>query len=333
MAWYWNEWVYILLWILIGVGILTGAIVVNQTEGFQAQQTDPADLGAFFEPYQVKDVCEIYMYVYPKVVAGELSDGTNQRSEEEARERANTLLKQSIPGTLLNCPISYPTAKSLQDAFEYIQTVPDDFLATVYATLLFCTTRLQQSLLDITKALKKAASSQREGFADVCSKEEAEKKRAEKKQDTCVLPEDIPETEKAQTIVKKLAKLVQIQLTWRSAYLGAIDKSIEDLKKPYAAALLSKQTLDEKLKDKKADAISTEDREKQSEIAETVGIYEAKIIELNYTKYNLNQTIPTLVKACKDLIPKLETLRKNMEAGNYSVPAEGFSDFFQSPLH
>jgi hypothetical protein len=334
MAWYWNEWVYIVLWILIIVGILTGALVISKTEEFQDVQ-DPLDLALFFQPYQPEDVCEIYAYVYPKVVASEMSDGTNRRSDEEARERADKLLKQQIPGTLLKCPIQYPKEKNIDVVFPYLTDLPDSFLATLYATLIFSTTKLQKSLVDLTKALQSAANAKKEGFADICSKEEADAKRAaekEKEKESCVLPDAIPVEERLQKILGKMAIMSKTYLDWRNGFISEINRQLEGLKKPYAEALMKNALLKKKLEDKKPDEISDEDRTQQSEMAETVGAYEGALLDLNFTKSNLTQSIPSLVKACKEIIPKLTALQKNLENGNYSVPAEGFENFFQSPL-
>lgn len=339
MAWYWNEWVYIVLWILILVGILTGAIVATKSEGFQDIQ-DPLDLALFFQPYQPEDVCEIYAFVYPKVVEAESIDGNNRRSEAEARERATKVLQQSIPGELLNCPIKYPTDKSIDTVFPYLTDLPDTFLATIYATLIFCTTKLQKSLYDVTKALQEAANAQKEGFENenqaVCSKEVAEAKRkelAEKEKANCVLPESIPVEQRTQQLLVKMAKLSKSYLDWRNGKIQQVEAQINQIKEPYVKAKAASELLKAKLKEKNPDEISDEDRNEQSNLAEQVGIYEAVLLELNYTKFNLTQTIPALVNSCKEMMPKLVKLQKNLESGNYSVPAEGFDDFFQSPLH
>jgi hypothetical protein len=339
MAWYWNEWVYILLWILIIIGILTGAIVASTSEGFQNIQ-DPLDLALFFQPYQPEDICEIYAFVYPKVVEGEAIDGTNRRSEAEARERATKVLQQAIPGELLKCPIEYPKDKSIDAVFPYMIDLPDTFLATLYATLIFCTTKLQKSLYDVTKALQEAANAQKEGFqnenANICSKEAAEAKRkelAEKEKANCVLPESIPVEQRTQQLLAKMAKLSKGYLDWRNGKIQQVETQINQVKEPYAKAKVASEVLKAKLKEKNPDEISDDDRNEQSNLAEQVSTYEAVLLELNYTKFNLTQTIPALVNSSKEMMPKLVKLQKNLESGNYSVPAEGFENFFQSPLH
>jgi hypothetical protein len=205
---WWNEYIYIAIWVIIILSILLGvSLGGNQEDSFINAPGTEIDLQAFFQPYRLKDVCTLYGPVYDSIVIS-----FKPLEGQEAREAANKEVKKHIPGGPLNCALTLPSSKEPQDIFNFLSGLSDTFLADIYATLLFTVSTLQSTLDQIQDSLTKVPPTPPPGkvfenYEDVCTPQDAEKKRAAKIP-TCLLPEDVsPEA----LITKSKEKLARLQ--------------------------------------------------------------------------------------------------------------------------
>ena len=335
MAWYWNEYVYIGIWILMiffGLGAAVYAIVTEENDDF----VDVGyDVESFLAAYKVKEICDVFAVVYEAEVNAERADGANQRPEAEAREKANANLKAKIPGGPLQCPPAVTTSDDLREQRDAFKALPDTTLITIYATLLYSTVNLQMTYDKIKKSMEEANKAKKEGFEDICTKEEAEAKRKTQ----CKLPEEVTPEEKAkieaqykQEITAKKQSLVSGLNSWMSTYKSQVQKAKDDNTKDYQKALVAREVIRKKNKEKGKD-VSKDDEKAQEQAEETALVLEEIVLRLAYTESYMNLSTDDMIKKCKELMQKITVLKKKLEAGDTTLPADSFLDYFVSPLH
>ena len=176
---WWNEYIYIAIWVIIILSILLGvSLGGKQEDSFINAPGTEIDLQAFFQPYRLKDVCTLYGPVYDSIVIS-----FKPLEGQEAREAANKEVKKHIPGGPLNCALTLPSSKEPQDIFNFLSGLSDTFLADIYATLLFTVSTLQSTLdqNDIAGAVALIAKEGKilhhksYGFANLASQETMKK--------------------------------------------------------------------------------------------------------------------------------------------------------------
>ncbi len=335
MAWYWNEFVYIGIWILIiffGLGTAVYSILTQDDEGFVDASFDVA---TFLNAYKVKDICEIFAKVYEAEVNAERANGTNQRPEAEARERANRNLQGKIPGGPLQCPPNLLASDDLRVQRDAFKALPDTTLISIYATLLYSLVNLQMTYNKIVKTMVEANNAKKEGFEDICTKEEAEEKRKTQ----CKLPEEVSPEERAkieaqykQEITTKKQQLIAALGKWMGEYKTQTKSQREARVKDYQKAIVARELIRQKNKDKGED-ISSEDEKNQEQAEEAATILEETVSYLAYTEAFMNFSMEDMIKKSKELIAKIDVLKKKLEAGDTTLPQESFMDYFVSPLH
>lgn len=335
MAWYWNEFIYIGLWILalfFGLGAAVYAIVTKEEEGFTDASTD---VKSFLDIYKIKEVCEVFQVVYEAEVNAERADGTNQRPEAEARERANKNIASKIPGGPLVCPPKIDESTDLKEQRDAFQKLPMNYLITIYATLLYSIVNLQMTYNKIVKTMVEANKAKAEGFEDICTAEEA----AEKRKTQCKLPEELTPEEKAKIeaqyrteIATKKQQMATALLEWMKPYKNQAKSEKESKAKDLATAISERETIRKKNKDAGED-VSDEDRKKQEQAEEKVTVLEEVVAYYAFTESYMNYSMGDMLTQCKKLISKIDVLKKKLEKGDTTLPQDSFVDFFQSPLH
>ena len=335
MAWYWNEYIYIGLWILMiffGLGAALYSILTQEEEEFVDASFD---VETFLNAYKVKEICDVFAKVYEAEMNAERADGTTQRSEAEARERANKNLQGKIPGGPLQCPPSMPTSDDLREQRDAFKALPETTLITIYATLLYSVVNLQMTYNKIVKTMVEANKAKTEAFEDICSKEEAEEKRKTQ----CKLPEDVTPEEKAkieaqykQEILVKKQSLIAALGKWMGDYKSGIQKQREAGVKEFQKAILEREKIRKENKDKGED-ISDEDERKQEKAEETATILEEAVSYLAFTEGYMSFSIDDMLKKSKELLVMIDVLKKKLEKGDTTLPQESFMDYFVSPLH
>ena len=335
MAWYWNEFIYIGIWILMiffGLGAAVYTILMEDEEGFVDASFDVA---TFLNGYKVKDICEVFAKVYEAEVNAERANGTNQRPEEEARERANKNLLGKIPGGPLQCPPTLLSSEDLREQRDAFKALPPTLLISIYGTLVYTTVNLQMTYNKIVKTMVEANKAKAEAFQDICTKEEAEEKRKSQ----CKLPEEVSPEERAkieaqykQEITTKKQQLIAALGKWMGEYKSQTKSQRESKAKDYAAAVVARELIRKQNKDKGED-VSNEDQQKQERAEETAILLEETVSYLAYTESFMNFSIEDMVKKSKELIQKIEVLKKKLEQGDTTLPQESFMDMFASPLH
>jgi hypothetical protein len=232
MEWWWNEYIYILIWCIIILSILLGvSLGTKQEDSFIDASDSEIDLQAFFQPYRIKDVCAVYGPVYDSIIIS-----FKPLEGQAARDEANKEVKKHVPGGPLNCALTLPSSKEPQDIFNFLSGLSDTFLADIYATLLFTVTTLQSTLDQVKNSLSTVPPTPPPGkvfesYEDICSPQDAEKKRAAKPP-TCVLPEDISPQALITKSKEKLAKLQSALTLYKSKSTAApalLQLSFDDL--------------------------------------------------------------------------------------------------------
>ena len=341
MSWYWNETIYVGLWVFLVVPLFI-ALLVSFTaapakEGFEASQQDPLDLEGFFQKYQVSETCEIFQPVFESVVTAESIQGKTRLSEEEARERAKKTIAAEVPKGPMTCPFEIPKEKDLQKIHTFMKQLDPLFLATSYATLIYSAVNLQISYNKIKSSLQQAAAA-RQGFQDMCTPEEAEKKR-QLQTPSCKLPEEVTPEEKAQIETKQKAEiLVKMEVLnaaiwkWRDDKGVQIKSQVESQTKVVLGLQLEKAKLEQKVKDEGED-VSDELKNQLQKAAEDLEVNRVMLEYVQTYQMYLGMTISDVVVKCKDLITKISKLKKQLEKGDYTPPTEGYENYFLSPLH
>jgi hypothetical protein len=336
MAWYWNEFVYIGIWILMiffGLGAAVYAILTSDDEeGFVDQSFD---VQSFLAPYKIKEVCEVFQPVLEAEINAERANGTSQRPDSEARERATKNLQKIIPGGPLQCPLELSTSDDLREQHDQFQKLPDTLLITIYATLLYSLVNLQMTYNKIVKTMVEANKAKAEAFQDICTPEQAEEKRKTQ----CKLPEELTPEEKQKiedtykiNIVKKKTSMIQALGKWMKDYLSEVISTRNAKAKELQEAIVAREVIRKKNKDAGED-ISDEDQRKQETAEEQATILEEIVARLNYTEAFMKYSIDDMIKQSKSLIGKIDVLKKKLEAGDTTLPQESFMDYFVSPLH
>lgn len=203
----WNEYIYIGIWFIIILSILLGvSLGGKQEDSFIDASSNDIDLQAFFQPYRIKDVCTLYGPVYDSILIS-----FKPLEGQAARDEADKEVKKHVPGGPLNCELTLPSSKEPQDIFNFLSGLSDTFLADIYATLLFTVATLQLTLDKVQDSLTNIPPTPPPGkvfenYEDVCTPQDAEKKRAAKVP-TCLLPEDVSPQALMTKSKEKLARL------------------------------------------------------------------------------------------------------------------------------
>ena len=318
--------------IFFGLGAAVYSILTQEDEEFVDASFD---IATFLNGYKVKEICEVFAKVYEAEVNAERADGTNQRPEVEARERANKNLQGKIPGGPLQCPPNLLTSDDLREQRDAFKALPDMTLVSIYATLLYSIVNLQMTYNKIVKTMQEANKAKKEGFEDICTKEEAEEKRKTQ----CKLPEEVSPEERTkieaqykQEITMKKQQLIAALGKWMGEYKTQTKSQREARVKDYQKAIVARELIRQKNKDKGKD-ISSEDEKNQEQAEEAALVLEETVSYLAYTESYMNLSMDDMVIKSKDLLQKIDVLKKKIEAGDTTLPQESFLDYFVSPLH
>lgn len=335
MAWYWNEFVYVALWILViffGLGLAIYNIVMAEDEGFEDISFD---IASFLNGYKVKEICQVFDKVYQAEVNAERANGTSQRPLAEARERANKNLSQKIPGGPLQCPPILLESDDLRKQRDAFKALPATTLITIYGTLLYTIVNLQMTYNKITDTMIQANKARVETFQDICTKEEADQKRKAQ----CKLPEEVTPEEKAKIeadykkeITTKKQELMNALTTWKSETLSQTKSERETKANEYQAAIVTRDRISKQNKDK-GDDINQQDTQSQENAEESVLMLRERVSYLAYTESFMMLSTDEMIGKSKELIKKIDVLQKKLEAGDTTLPTESFMDMFASPLH
>jgi len=237
MEWWWNEYIYIGIWFVIILSFVLGISLAPNKDTFTDLNGNDIDLQAFFQPYHIKEVCTLYGPVYDSIVLS-----YKPLEGQAARDEANKEVKKHVPGGPLNCSLVIPSSKEPQDIFNFLSGLSDTFLTDIYATLLFTVATLQSTLDQVQDSLTNVPPTPPPGkvfenYEDVCTPQDAEKKRAARVP-TCLLPEDVSPAALMTKSKEKIARLNSALATYKT-------KSIE----PAALLKLSFDDLLQKGKD------------------------------------------------------------------------------------
>jgi hypothetical protein len=335
MVWYWNEFVYIGIWVLLiffGLGAAVYAALSNKEEDFVDQSTD---IKSFLDFYKIDDVCKVFQVVYEAEVNAERADGKSQRPESEARERANKNLSQKIAGGPLSCPPSFPNSEDLKENRDAFMKLPVNYLVSLYATMLYSLVNLQMTYNKIVKTMVEANKARMEAFVDICTPEQAEEKRKQE----CKLPEDVTPEEKAaleqkykEEIIKKKQEMASALLSWMQSYLQEVKRNRDAKAQDLQKALVQRELIRKKNKDAGED-VSDEDRKTQEQAEEAYTVLEEIVATLNYTEAFMAYPIDKMIEQSNKLIEKIDVLKKKLEKGDTTLPQESFMNYFHSPLH
>lgn len=299
---WWNEYIYIAIWFVIVLCILLGVSLSPSKDTFtDVTKTDDIDLQAFFQPYSINEVCTLFQPVYESVV-----HSFTPLEGQAARDEADKEVKKHVPGGKLSCSLVVPSSKDPQDIFNFLSSLPDTYLADVYATLLYSTATLQSNLDQVKSSLSSVPPTPPPGkifesFDDVCSPKDAEKKRATQAP-ACILPEDV--TPEALTVKskEKLATLV-----------NKLHSYTKDGVKPiitHVPEAINKDSSDDEKKE----------HDKQVTAAMVEQVQQRQNLQLSYTD---------LLQKGKDLLKEFQTLKAKLEAGDVTPPqSESFTDLF-----
>jgi hypothetical protein len=209
MAWWWNELVYFGLWFVLILSILLG-VSLSPTKDTFVDTPDAIDLHAFFQPYHTCEVCDLFKPVYDSIVLS-----FNPLEGQAARDEADKEVKKHVPGGSLSCSLALPSSKDPQVIFNFLSSLPNTYLADVYATLLYSTATLQSNLEQIKSSLTTVPPTPSTGAvfesfeATICSPKEADKKR-QAQVPTCILPEDVTPEALNSKSKEKLATLTSV---------------------------------------------------------------------------------------------------------------------------
>jgi hypothetical protein len=234
MEWWWNEYIYIGIWFVIILSFILGiSLSPRKEDSFLDINNDDIDLQALFQPYHIKEVCTLYGPVYDSIVLS-----FKPLEGQAARDEADKEVKKHVPGGHLNCSIALPSSKEPQDIFNFLSGLSDTYLADIYATLLFTVSTLQSTLNQIQDSLTKVPPTPPPGkvfesYEDVCSPQDAAKKRAAQIP-TCLLPEDVSPEALTTKSKEKIARLKSALATYKTKNIEApalVELSFDDLLK------------------------------------------------------------------------------------------------------
>jgi len=229
----WNEYIYIGIWFIIILSFILVISLGGKIEDSFTDINDEIDLQALFQPYRVKDVCTLYGPVYDSIVLS-----FKPLEGKAARDEADKEVKKHVPGGPLNCSLTIPSSKEPQDIFNFLSGLSDTYLADIYATLLFTVSTLQSTLNQVQDSLTNVPPTPPPGkvfepFEDVCTPQDAEKKRAAKIP-TCLLPEDVSPEALMTKSREKIARLKSALTTYKTKNIEApalLELSFDDLLK------------------------------------------------------------------------------------------------------
>lgn len=249
MEWWWNEYIYIAIWFFCIACILIGISLSETKDTFVDTPNEMMDLPQFFQPYHANEVCSLFKPVYDSIILS-----FRPLEGQAARDEADKEVKKHVPGGILACPVTIPSSKDPRDIFNFLSALPNTYLADIYATLLYSIATLESNLSTIKSSLTKVPPTPPPGkvfesFQDICSPQEAEKKRAVKAP-TCMLPEDVtPQALETKSKEKlRILKNVLEEYKTKSTEYPALKKlSYEDLLQKGKKLLKEIQALKKKL--------------------------------------------------------------------------------------
>jgi hypothetical protein len=202
---------------LIFLLLLVGMLWKSHTEGFEnpspskgvpqaskIQNEIRSVLDPMVTPY-ADDICSLFTSIRQTALKNEKAG--QQISDAEAERRVEDQLKQKIPGGALPCPLlTYPKPGSGDiEWLDFLQKVPPDFGARVVLMAVYAKDTLQKYQTEVSSSFK-------ESFADICTPDVAETRRAEKAkkaQQGCTLPEDAKPEDIESQVTSLLQKLVE----------------------------------------------------------------------------------------------------------------------------
>jgi len=193
--------------VLIGMNTINSVSVPQEPviDGFVGSYIE-VKIRAVLDEMDSKELCPLFAVIRTNMLKN--AKAGQEISDQEAAKRVEADLAIKIPGGALPCPLlTYPKAGSSDlDWLDFLQKVPSDFGARVVLMAVFA-----EGFLSTTEKTMKLALSGNgtppEGFA-ICSPDVADSRRAEKKDTSCTLPEDLSPAQIQEAVTKLLKDLV-----------------------------------------------------------------------------------------------------------------------------
>ena len=179
---------------------------VTSVDGFVNLSKVEIQIRAVLDQMNSDELCPLFTVIRSNMMKN--AKAGQDISDQEAAKRVEADLAIKIPGGALPCPLlKYPKAGSSDlEWLDFLQKVPSDFGARVVLMAVFA-----QGFLAMTEQTMKLALSGNgtppEGF-EICSPDVADSRRAEKKDTTCTLPEDLNPAQIQEAVTKLLKDLV-----------------------------------------------------------------------------------------------------------------------------
>jgi hypothetical protein len=195
-----------------------------------------------------EQLCTLFTQVREALAKNE---GAGQSlSDAEVAKRVEESLRMKIPGGALPCPLlQYPAQGSTDlEWLSFLQSVPEDFGARVVLMVQYVEAELTTTASNLKNALNGEIQipTLKESFINVCPPTLANKKRDDRKEAACSLPEDLSPEQIQEAVTLLLQSLVAKKNTILKANLKdilvpkkSVHQSIIDAK--VAADYLKKQ--------------------------------------------------------------------------------------------
>lgn len=162
-----------------------------------------------------EQLCSLFTKVREALSKNEASGQT--LSDSEVSKRVEESLRAKIPGGALPCPLlKYPVSGSSDlEWLSFLQAIPVDFGARVVLMAQYADYELTTTASKLKDALggKVDIPALKESFISVCPPTLANKKRDDKKQLSCELPEDLSPAQIQQAVAMILQQLVAQKTT------------------------------------------------------------------------------------------------------------------------
>ena len=179
------------------------------------------------ESNKIEEICKLYTDMYAKILQVEKGPPEDQRTDAQAREKADERFRSRMKGNLLPCHTieEVQKAKTLDSFYTASQALPKTLLIQAYETAIAC----RSLLIDQYNQVKTAQKAKVEGFQEkpICSPEVAAFKQKKKMEEQeCVLVEEIsPESKRA--FIEK--RLTEIETEWKNqTKQESIQKILDD---------------------------------------------------------------------------------------------------------
>ncbi len=246
------------LGILFSFLLLMLLLKIRIREGFEESEL-PSKYQSMITSNQIKEVCALYTDMYEKMVTTEKgAPPDEQKTDAQAREVVNKQFADQMSVSLLSCSLvdKLEEAKTIDNLYELLPSLPDNFLVQVYETAVACRSLLIGSYLKV----QDAQNQQKEGFQDtlLCGDEAAKERKAflerkplSQEAQQCMLIEEIPAEKKRQVLEDKLTTLTKTLDVYKQTkgIKDSLPKVLEDC-----------QYYKQKLEEKKQEAEATSNR-------------------------------------------------------------------------